>query len=273
MFWLSDHQWFLCAVLTYGLSSIYSLFLWRKGFQQDNRINYCLLLGGFGFHTLAMIARGVSLSRCPVNNLFEAIVFIMWTIVSAYLVIGLWSRLRFLGAFVSPLLFIVGVFGLMPALDTHGPNPEFHYPPASLHAALVLLSYGAFGLSSVAAIMFLVQEHNLKFHKWQAIFGRFPSIQRLELIVSRCLVVGIILLTIGLGMTPSMMQHRYGIWFNADAKILWSGLVWFLYASLLFLRWRFDQGGRRLAWGSLAGFTFVMLTFWGTNLMSRIHQQ
>ena len=112
-----DRHLFLLAVIVYGFSMLYSVFLWRKGFRRDNRVNYLLLLTGFGLHTTAMILRGLLFNRCPVNNLFEAAMFIAWTIVAAYLVIGLWPRLRFLGVFASPLLFAIGVFALMPALD------------------------------------------------------------------------------------------------------------------------------------------------------------
>src|SRR5437870_3378849 len=130
---------------------MYSVFLWRKGFRQDNRLNYFLLLLACGLHTTAMVLRGFDLKHCPVNNLYEATTFISWTIVGTYLVFGAWSRLRFLGAFASPVLFAMGVFALMPALDPpHGPKPEFSNVGASLHAALILLAYGAFGLGAVA---------------------------------------------------------------------------------------------------------------------------
>ena len=56
----------------YGVSAMYSVFLWRKGFRQDNWINYCLLLGAFCLHTTAMALRGFDLKHCPVNNLYEA---------------------------------------------------------------------------------------------------------------------------------------------------------------------------------------------------------
>jgi hypothetical protein len=59
--WLTDRQFFLIAVIIYGISTLYSIFLWRKGFRQDNRINYCLLLLAFVFHTVAMLKRGFSL--------------------------------------------------------------------------------------------------------------------------------------------------------------------------------------------------------------------
>src|SRR2546422_3397793 len=93
---------------------IYSVFLWRKGFRQDNRVNYFLLLLAFGLHTNAMIQRGFSLGRCPVTNLYEVTVFVSWTIVTVYLLVGFWSRLRFLGAFASLLGFGIGVVALMP---------------------------------------------------------------------------------------------------------------------------------------------------------------
>src|ERR1043166_7003532 len=117
MDWLTGRTFFLLAVAVYGLSMIYSVFLWRKGFRQDNRVNYFLLLTAFGLHTTAMAIRGYRLNHCPVTNLYEATTFFSWTIVAMYLVVGIWARLRFLGAFASPFLFAVGVFALMPALD------------------------------------------------------------------------------------------------------------------------------------------------------------
>ena len=146
-------------MILYGVSMLYSVFLWRIGFRKDNHINYFLLLAAFGFHTMAMFKRGFSLQHCPVSNLYEATVFIAWTIVAAYLAFGTWHRLRFLGAFASPVLFIMGVFALMPDLDKgpHGPQPEFVNGWSSLHGALILLSFGAFGLGSIAALMYLTR--------------------------------------------------------------------------------------------------------------------
>jgi len=145
--------------MVYGLSTIYSLFLWRKGFRVHDRANYFLFLAGFGLQMKAMLMRGQALSQCPVNNLYEAVAFVDATIVGTCLVIGLWPRLRYVGAFAAPVVFAIGVFALMPGLDTPGAKPQFNLDLVSLHAALILLSYGAFGLSFVAAAMYLTQEH------------------------------------------------------------------------------------------------------------------
>jgi ABC-type transport system involved in cytochrome c biogenesis permease subunit len=270
---LSDRSFFALAVLIYGLSTLYSVFLWRRGFRKDDRVTYLLLLAGVGFHTIAMAKRGFSMSRCPVTNLYEATIFIAWAIAAVYLAAGLLPRLRFLGAFASPVLFCVGVFALMPKLDRHGPDPALLHGLASVHAALTLLAYGAFGLGSVAGLMFLTQERDLKHHRLRAVFSRLPSIQRLEAVTEGLLFAGFLLLTVGLFLGSLWLHNQKGVYFKPDPKILWSWLVWLAYLSLLLMHWRSAQGGRRFAWGAVGGFGFVMLTFWGFSLLSEIHHQ
>jgi ABC-type transport system involved in cytochrome c biogenesis permease subunit len=94
----------------------------------------------------------------------------------------------------------------------------------------------------------------------------------LELIASRLLVVGLILLSAGLSLSPFLMKERFGVFFQPDAKATWSALVWCIYAGLLVRRWWFSHGGRRFAWGTVGTFSFVLLTFWGVNLLSEAHQ-
>lgn len=263
----------MLAVVVYGISMCYSVFLWRRGFRQHNRIIYCLLLVGFAFHTTAMVMRGYRLNHCPVSNLYEATTFLTWTIVAVYLVVGIWNRVRFLGAFASPILFAIGIFALMPGLDTvQAAQPGVPKAWTSLHAAFLSLAYGAFGLSSVAALMYLTQERNLKFHKLQAIFSLMPPIQRLEAVVGRLLLAGFVLLTAGLAIGALGLTHLENPQaFRGDPKIIWSAIVWLLYLGLILMRWLFAQSGRRFALGAIGTFVFVLLTFWGTNVLSPLH--
>lgn len=262
----------MLAVGAYGVSMIFSVFVWQKHFRSDNKVNYALLMLGLGLHTVALAKRGFSLERCPVNNLFEATAFILWTLLVVYAVLGMFNRLRFLGAFAAPLVFAVGVFALMPSLDPpHGPKPEFTGGWVSLHATLILLSYGAFGLAAVAATMFLTQEHDLKLHKIQAILSRLPSIERIEKVEQSLLLAGFALLTIGLAIIPIKVGQPDGMSFAGDSKVLWSIVVWAAYSALVFAHYRKHFVGKRFAWSVIASFVFVLLTFWGTNLMSPVH--
>jgi ABC-type uncharacterized transport system permease subunit len=162
----------------------------------------------------------------------------------------------------------------MPSLDTtpYGSKPHFGNGLVSLHAALTLLSYGAFGLSSVAAAMYLTQEHDLKFHKLRAVFSLMPPIDRLEVITSRLLWAGFILLTAGLAFIPFLLKEHPEARPASDPKVIWSALVWCLYLGLLVMHSRSSQSRRKFAWGAVGTFAFVLLTFWGVNLLSPAHR-
>ena len=273
MSWFTDRQCFLLAVTFYGLSTIYSVFLWRKGFRRDEWVNYFLLAAGVALHTLAMFKRGFTLQTCPVNNLYEATTFLLWTLGLACLVASLLPRFKFLAAFTAPVLFTVGVFALMPSLDPpHGPKPEFSGALRSLHAATILQAYGAFGLAAVAAGIFLMQSHDLKFHKLRAMLSLLPSIQRLEVITFRLVAVGFVLLTIGL-VAGGQLPRPAGKPYFLDAKVLWSALLWLVYLEALVAYKFFGRTSRCFAIGVIIAFVFLLLTFWITNLYSAMHNQ
>ena len=234
MSWHDARTSFLIAVILYGCATVYSIFLWRKGFRRHDHINYFLLLAGMVFHTRAMIQRGLSLDRCPVNNLYEAMAFVAWTIAAAYLVLGLLPRLRHFGSFVAPVIFAIGVFALMPALDVpYQDKPQFSNGLISLHAALALLSYGAFGLSAVAALMYLTvgarpqipqtaraacppPAHGSpgKNHQPSALGRLRPPHRRF-------------------GRHPPAPPTTPGSPPGGDPKVPWSALVWLLYLGLI----------------------------------------
>jgi ABC-type transport system involved in cytochrome c biogenesis permease subunit len=62
------------------------------------------------------------------------------------------------------------------------------------------------------------------------------------------------------------------VYFRRDPKILWSIAVWLVYLSLLVARWGFSRTGRPFAWGAIGTFSFILLTFWGFNLLSAVHR-
>jgi HemX protein len=260
-------------VAFFAAATGYSILVWRRGFTRDNGWPYGLLACAFLANTGALVARGFTLEKCPVTNLFEAVMFISWALVACNLVAGLWPRLRFTSALAAPLLFGMGVFGLQPLLDRPAAEVGGSSGLVSLHATLILLAYGTFGLGAVAAGLYLVQEHDLKFHKTRAVLSRLPSIERLEKVVARSLGAGLVLLTAGLLLAPLLIRRTdvaMGA-VRADPKVMWSVLVWVAYVGLLIARWRGRWGARPVAWGALGSFAFVILTFWGTNLLSPLH--
>jgi ABC-type uncharacterized transport system permease subunit len=96
-----------------------------------------------------------------------------------------------------------------------------------------------------------------------------PPIQRLELVTSRLLLAGFAMLTVALVVSAAFV-HSQQILVGGDVKVLWSAFVWVLYLALLILRWKYWRG-RRFALSAIGAFAFVLLTFWGSSLMSPTH--
>ena len=271
MAWFTDRHCFLLAVLFYGAATVYSVFLWRKGFRRDDWINYFLLAAGVALHTLAITRRGLSFHSCPVNNLYEATTFLLWALGLASLVCALLPKFKFICAFAAPVLFLVGIFALMPSLDPpHGLKPDFSNWQRSLHAATILQAYGAFGLAAIAAVMFLVEQRDLKLHKLRALLSFLPSIQRLEVITTRLVIVGFILLTVGL-VVGWFLPRKAGASFFDDPKVLWSALLWLAYLESLVAHKFFGRSARRFAVGVVIVFVLLLLTFGVTNHFSALH--
>ena len=84
-------------------------------------------------------------------------------------------------------------------------------------------------------------------------------------------LVGFVLLNIGLA-AGGHLQRKDGVAYWKDNKVLWSAFLWVFYGGLLFGRMRAVFTGRRFAIGLIGIFVFLVLTFWGTNLLSTLHQ-
>ena len=49
--------------------------------------------------------------------------------------------------------------------------------------------------------------------------------------------------------------------------------MWLAYLGLLVTHWRRALSNRVFAISVIAAFAFLLLTFWGTNLLSNLHHQ
>jgi ABC-type uncharacterized transport system permease subunit len=226
-----------------------------------SRLNLISIVAGFSFQTAFLSVRGQAIQRCPLTSLFEVLIFLCWSMVIFYLVIGTAYRLSLLGAFTSPLVFVIqGAALLLPEQA-----PMRASAPASpwmeMHAALSVVAYGAFALACVAGVMYLAQERQLKTHHIHSVFYHLPPIRDLAVANRRLIFVGFGLFTIGLAVG----------WIHGQAHVpllrIVSVVTWLLYAFILAAALWHRISPRRVAVLSIAAFTVMLLTLWGIQFV------
>ncbi|HVM62974.1 MAG TPA: cytochrome c biogenesis protein CcsA [Verrucomicrobiae bacterium] len=230
------------------------------------RANYAAMACGFAFHTVFLYLRGHALGRCPLTNLFETQAFITWAAVLFFLLIGPSYRVSFLGAFTAPLVLVICLAALLSPVDVAGSAPPNHSPWIEFHAAIAVLACGAFALAFVTGGMYLFQERQLKTRRLTSSFLLLPSIEQLDVIHFRLLIMGFGMLTVGMA-GGIVSYHIVGHW--TIPKIIWASSVWTLYGAVVAARGLWALRGRKVAVASMASFTVMLVGFWGVNLLQR----
>ena len=242
-----------CLLLSFG----YTLLALRAGRFRPGPVNLVAILGGFALLTLDLWSRGQMQGSCPINSLFNVLVFICWSILLIYLVVGSAYRLSLLGAFTSPLVFFVLLFAQLGPVGTTVQARLDHNPLIQLHAALSLVAYGAFALAAVAGLMYLVQDRQLKTRNAGALLYNLPPITDLGVANARLIRLGFGLLTAGF-VAGFAAGHIGGTHVNS-LKFLASALIWAGYGAILVMRKIHRLPPRRTAAASMIVFGAALL--------------
>jgi hypothetical protein len=99
----SGRFWVELALVCYLLGFGYSVYSLATNRFLTTRITLLAICAGFLFTTIFLFDRGHAIGRCPITNRFDVLVFMTWSIVLIYLVIGSTYRLSLMGAFTAPV--------------------------------------------------------------------------------------------------------------------------------------------------------------------------
>ncbi len=230
------------------------------------RCSYWVMFAGFIFQTLFLAYRYFDLGAVPVVNLKLSLAFYAWCIIGVYLLFQMKLKLMVLGSFVAPLaaLFII----LSSAIP---PSPEtvplvFKNIWLVIHVFSMFIGYGIFSLAFIGAVMYLIQERQIKRKTIGTFFKRLPSLETLDNINHYSLIYGFPLFTVGMITGAVYAQYALGSYWRWDPMEVWSLIIWIAYAVLLHERLAVGWRGRRAAWMSILCFVILLALFFGSSL-------
>jgi cytochrome c-type biogenesis protein CcsB len=263
----------LCAVLYFN----YLAFRSERLGKVAGGLSWVTLL----IHTAAILLRWVEsyqlgIGHAPLSNMYESLVFFSWCIALLCLLWEWKLRSRVLGAFAMPFAFFFIAYaslapGVSDRIDPLIPALQSNWLHA--HVITCFLSYSSFALSCAVSVMYLLKLHKKeKGQKEAGLMALLPSLETLDALVYKTIVVGFPLLTIGIFTGAAWANYAWGSYWSWDPKETWSLITWFVYAIFLHARFTREWRGKRTAALSIIGFSAVIFTYFGVNyVLSGLH--
>jgi ABC-type transport system involved in cytochrome c biogenesis permease subunit len=229
-----------------------------------------LLVAAALAHTFVIGMKTMEVGHVPVAGITSTISTFVWLLALSYLYIEMTTDERAMGVFILPLL--VGL-QMIPALR---PGVEdraavLQGPLFGVHVSSLLFAYASFALACVIGITYVLLFKEIKAKHLGFFYARLPSLQVLDRMNQRAIVIGWIFLTIGMIVGGIWAAQARGGYSAGDPRVQAMSLqdpkifvalgCWIVYSFELFAARRIGWGGRRAAYLSALGFAIVLLNF------------
>jgi ABC-type uncharacterized transport system permease subunit len=220
------------------------------------RVTALATLAAWILHTGALIALAIDLGRPPFGSLPEAVSVSAWVVV----LLDMWLERRYglsgLGAFVLPVALAL-------SLQSTSIRPLIGQTLSGawvwVHIGLALVGIAAFVFNFAGALMYLLQERQLRAKRPGALYYSLPALATLDRLTYRTLALGFPFLTTGL-LLGVLWAASWSSVFSFDPVALLSYVAWAVYAATLAGRAVGGWHGRRAAYFAILGFAALALT-------------
>lgn len=253
---------FTAAMVFYLVSMVlYFVFLVMKN-SKFAKIAGGTISAAFVLHTAALVVRGIGAGRLPLSNQYEFATSFAWGICLCFLVF-LWKyKFQALGAFVTPVIFLIIGYAAMQSREVRDLMPALRSYWLGIHVSSAIISYGGFGVSFAVSLMFLLRQKMQGNSFWEE---HIPEEKKLDMISYRAVSLGFLFLTFVIITGAIWAERAWGRYWSWDPKETWSLITWIIYAIYLHLRLSKGWKGKTAAVFAVIGFICVIFTYIGVN--------
>ncbi|MBE1554556.1 cytochrome C assembly family protein [Sporosarcina limicola] len=260
-------------VILYAVSLVFYFIDYLNKDRVAHRSAFWTLSVVYLMQTIFLVMYIFEMKRFPVLSLFEGIYFYAWLLITLSIVLHLFYK-------VGHAVFFLNVIGfIFMTIHTFAPMQIEQSPIGDalisellfIHITFAILSYAAFAMSFVLAILYLLVYKILKEKKWSKQFNRLPSLQQAATGIKASLFIGIPFLLISLILGVQWAHVALDKWSFFDVKILGSFFILAVYGSVLFLQRSGKLTGNDYAWANVFAFLFIIINFFLGSKLSEFH--
>ncbi|MFO1443119.1 cytochrome c biogenesis protein CcsA [Bacillus sp. Bva_UNVM-123] len=241
--------------------------------RKANRTAFWLLAFVWILQTIFFLLFMLKTGRFPFLTIFEGLYFYAWVLVTLSLVINRFLKMDFIIFFTNVLGFsIIAIHTFAPIhFESEVMVQQLISELVLIHITIGILSYGAFSLSFVFSLLYLIQYDLLKRKKWGKTLIRLADLSSLEKMSYVLNIIGVPMLMISLilGTQKAILTVPEMIWY--DSKVIGSFIVLAIYSIYLYLKVGKGMTGKNLALWNIASFLFVLINFFLFGKLSNFH--
>jgi len=222
-----------------------------------------------------LILRAASIQAFPITGVFESMLLMMVFIGITFLFLSAFIQQVWFLSVMAWVLFIMALLAAFVARPAAVLQEAARTPLVILHALSMTLSGAMIVFATAMSVLFLWSRKRLKNKQFSTLFGKMPTIERLETLnllglhlsliaLSFGLVSGIGLVAVksaGLAMTP--------IDWLTDAKIVLITVAWFLLIGLVVSNRLCAFSGRTIAQSTIILCLLVVFAFVGSTIFCK----
>jgi ABC-type uncharacterized transport system permease subunit len=248
----------IAAALYAGAAAAYITYFARPRYARAATAGFWLLAAAFAVQAVAFGVGCAELGGLEFFGLRGGLVMLVWLASGVYLVLQRYYKIPTLGAFITPFTLVV----LVPTLFGDPKHPDMapaalRHPTLTVHIVTAVLGVALFGIAFGSAVMYLLQEREVKGKHFGALFSRLPSLDALDRMVQRLVRAGFVVYTVALVAGTIAATAVWKSAWSWDPQQVVSLVVWFLYGAMVQLRHN-GWHGRRYAFLTLVGFVLVL---------------
>ncbi|AOV09166.1 cytochrome C assembly family protein [Sporosarcina ureilytica] len=260
-------------VVLYAVSLVFYFIDYLNKDRIAHRNAFGLLTLVFSMQSIFLVLFIIETKRFPVLSLFEGIYFYAWLLITISIALHLFTKLGYAVFFLNIIGFIfMTIHTFAPVqIKQSTIGDALISELLFIHITFAILSYVAFAISFVCAILYLLLYRNLKKKKWTKQFGRLPSLQQTATGMKTGIIIGIPFLFISLVLGMQWAHIVLSEWSFFDMKIVGSFFILIVYSLVLFGIQTGRLRGNNHMWANIFAFLFVIINFFLGSTLSEFH--
>jgi ABC-type transport system involved in cytochrome c biogenesis permease subunit len=239
--------WLRVAAALYSLGLLHSILAVTQ--RRESLLRYALASARTGalLHLVSIVEEGLLSGRCPVSNFYEIMSLCALILMTLFLFVHWAYKTDSFSVFLFPLVFVMTMVATMGRPVAAWSSPAVRSVWLTTHIVLVLLGYAALVLTALSAVMYLLQERELKRKTLRQSYYRLPPLATLDELISRFMAAGFVLITLATIAGSTWAFIESGTSWISDPRIGISFVTWGICLIMICLRVTAGWRGRKAA--------------------------